>query len=163
MASMELGRPAKEVAGQMKNQSKFVLVLLALNSIFYFGGKWLPWRIGMFAIERYPYGEPYQIMFLIFISLILYFCRSYLTMIGFQKLVAVGFIAGFVSSLLAYIVSYSLFYVDTVSLIGLNNLIELSISDALGSWIQIIVLSFMLLGWLYGVIFAIFIYKTKNA
>lgn len=146
----------------MMSQLKFILILICLNSLFYFGGKWVPWRIGVFAIERYSYSTPYQIIFLSGMSLIFYFSRNYITNISFRKIIFVGMFFGFVSSFFALVFSYSFFYVDYISLFGVNNLIEQGLTNAVSSWIQIVVFSVMLLGWLYGIFFAVLIYKMKR-
>lgn len=162
MATGEFGRSVKIIAKQIMSKFNFISILLMLNAIFYFGGKWLPWRFGIFTIERYPYGVPYQVIFLFLLSLSFYLFRDYIFRnITFFKIIIIGFIVGCLSSFIAIIVAYAFFYIDTISIIGLNNLIKMSFTNPIRYWIEIVVLSFMLLGWLYGIIVSVCIFKVK--
>lgn len=140
----------------------FSILLMYMCAIFYFIGKWLPWRFGLFAIERYPYGEPYQFLFLFFLSVIFFVSRNFIINKKLLVIIALGFLFGSISSLMSYLLSYSFFYYDSISSYGLLNIIDMSINEPFSTWFQIIILSFMLLGWLYGIICSICIYSISS-
>ena len=144
----------------MPDRRKLIMFVIVIACIgcFYVAGYFLPWRIGLHSIERYPYSTAYQLAFLSMLVALISYRFVYVGSRGnaFGDL-ARGAVYGYVASLVAYIFAYSFFYVSGFSIIGVERLIDLLVDSPVRNTFQFLVYPLLLLGWAYGILVVLMI------
>ena len=147
-------------------KSSYIYYLVSTTILLYVIGLFLPWKIGVFSIERYDYSEEYQILFLFSILSFFYVFRSwFIKPTSIVICIICGAALGYIASLLAYVLCMLFFYVDGVSLVGLERVLILFNENFLRNTIEFLLYPMLLLGWCYGVLIAItikFLVKSKE-
>ena len=144
---------------KMHHNKLSLFTLIAISAATIVGvAYFLPWHFGLYGIDRYPYATAYKVIFI----LLLIFFISYQFFAkhrnsGLLKCLLWGAIYGYFASLVAYILSFSFFYVSGISIVGLAKLGEMVYSSPLRNTIQLLAFPVMLLGWLYGAILVLIV------